>query len=208
MQYNPAMLAPARPPALPATLLLGLTSALNALLATQPAARARLADHAGKTLRLAVPGVDLDLGLDDTGIFAPGAEGAEPDLILTPEPAALPLWLARGTLGELFRIRGDGLFAADLSGALADFDWVLALRPVLGDIAASRVDAFLRGLGPWRDRTLEAAGRNLAEYAVYEQPILADPLAVSDFVAQVDALREAADRLDARLKLLETRRPA
>ena len=189
-------------------LLVPLLSALNALLATQPAARARLAGHADKTLRLAVPGLPLDLVITEAGSFAPAPIDAVPDVTLTPEPAALPLWLARGELKALFRIAGDGLFAADLSAALADFDWVLALRPVLGDIAASRVDAFLRGLGPWREKTLEAAGRNLAEYAVYEQAMLAEPLAVQDFIAQVDALREAADRLDVRLKLLETRRPA
>lgn len=185
-----------------------LLAALNALLATQPASRARLAGHGGKAVRLALPGTNLDLALDDTGAFGAAPAQAEPAVTLTPDLAALPLWLADGKLNQLFQVRGDGLLAADLSGALADFDWVLALRPVLGDIAASRVDMFLRGLGPWREQALESAGRNLAEYAVYEQAMLAEPAAVREFIAEVDGLREAADRLEARLKFLEARRPA
>lgn len=188
------------------SLLTPLLAALNPLLATQPSAQARLAGHAGKAVRLALPGVNLDLTLGETGAFTPAPMETDPDLTLTPELAALPLWLANGKMNDLFRIQGDGLLASDLSGALADFDWVLALRPYLGDIAASRVDLFLRGLGPWREKTLESAGRNLAEYAVYEEAMLAEPHATRAFVTEVDALREAADRLEARLKLLETNR--
>lgn len=191
---------PAVPPPAP------LLAALNALLVTQPAARARLAGHAGKVLRLVLPGVNLDLGVDAEGGFTAAPAQSEAALRLTPDPAALPRWLGGGTLNELFRAEGDGVLAADLARALADFDWVLALRPWLGDIAASRVDAFLRGFAPWRDSTLQSAGRNLAEYAVHEAGLLADPQAIRAFVAEVDALREASDRLQARLRHLEARR--
>jgi len=183
-----------------------LLAALNPLLATQPAAKARLAGHAGKTIRLALPGVNLNLTLDEAGVFAAAPGETEPNLILTPDPTALPRWLTGGQLNDLFRSEGDGAFAVDLAKALDDFDWVLALRPWLGDIAASRVDMFLRGFAPWRDKALESAGRNLAEYAVYEQAMLAEPHAVQAFVADVDALREATDRLEARLKILESNR--
>jgi ubiquinone biosynthesis protein UbiJ len=191
---------PAVPPPAP------LLAALNALLATQPAARARLAGHAGKVVRLVLPGLNLDLGVDAEGGFTTAPAEGEAALRLTPDPAALPRWLGGGTLNELFRAEGDGVLAADLARALADFDWVLALRPWLGDIAASRVDAFLRGFVPWRDTTLQSAGRNLAEYAVHEAGLLADPQAIRAFVAEVDALREDADRLQARLRHLEARR--
>ena len=96
------------------------------------------------------------------------------------------------------------MLAVDLSHALADFDWVLALRPYLGDIAASRVDQFIQGVMNWRGRAAESVGRNLAEYAVYEQAWLAEPMAARDFIAAVDQLRDDADRLEARLHLLES----
>jgi ubiquinone biosynthesis protein UbiJ len=123
-------------------------AAAQCLLDAQPAALSRLQRHVGKSVRLALPVLPLDLSLDENGRFRPQARDAEtePALILTPMPSALPLLLGDGKLADLFRVEGDGLFASDISGALADFDWVLALRPWLGDIAASRVDQFLRGI--------------------------------------------------------------
>lgn len=185
-----------------------LALALNALLDRQPAALARLRRHDGKTLCLALPLIELTLALDADGRFRPAPAEAEPSLTLSPDPAALPRWFTGARMAELFRTQGDGVLAADVAGALAAFDWVLALRPYLGDMAASRVDQLIQGLAAWRQQALEAAGRNLAEYAVYEQAALAEPQAAREFIAAVDRLREDADRLEARLKLLEARPPA
>ncbi|OYY94284.1 MAG: hypothetical protein B7Y41_08170 [Hydrogenophilales bacterium 28-61-23] len=184
-----------------------LAAALNALLDAQPGALTRLQRHCGKTLRLALPALPLNLMLDESGRFHPATEASEtePVLILTFLPGALPLLLSGGRLADLFRIEGDGLFANDLSGALAEFDWVLALRPYLGDIVASRVDQFLRGILSWREQAHDAIGRNLAEYAVHEQAMLAEPHAARAFIGEVDALRADVDRLEARLRLLETK---
>jgi ubiquinone biosynthesis protein UbiJ len=184
-----------------------LAAAFNALLDAQPAALSRLQRHVGKTVRLALPALPIDLTLDENGRFAPHTdpEAALPALILTPLPSALPLLLGNGKLADLFHVEGDGLFASDISGALADFDWVLALRPYLGNIAASRVDQFLRGMLAWRRQAHDDAGANLVEYAVFEQAILAEPAASRAFINDVDALREDVDRLDARLRLFEAR---
>jgi ubiquinone biosynthesis accessory factor UbiJ len=192
------------------SLVAPLAAAINALLDAQPAARGRLQRHIGKTVRLALPVLPMDLTLDENGRFAPQTEAAEdaPALVLTPLPSALPLLLGNGTLADLFHVEGDGLFASDISGALADFDWVLALRPYLGDIAASRIDQFLRGVLAWRQQAHDDAGANLVEYAVYEQAMLAEPNATRAFVNDVDALREDVDRLEARLRLLEAKRQA
>lgn len=191
-----------------------LATALNALLDRQPVARERLQRHAGKRIILALPLFPLELAVDGEGRFGvPGPEteadelaGAVSILTLTPQPAALPKWLTGGTVGDLFSAEGDGLLAADLAKALADFDWVLALRPWLGDMAASRVDQFIQGFSHWRTQAVDAAGRNLAEYAVHEAGVLAEPHAVREFIAGVDRLREDADRLEARLSVLEDRR--
>lgn len=185
-----------------------LAAALNALLDTQPGASGRLRRHGGKTFQLNLPLRPLRLALDQDGRFRTLESPLEspPELVLTPMPSALPLLLSGGKLADLFRIEGDGLFAADLSGALADFDWVLALRPYLGDIAASRIDQFLHGLLAWRQKAHDDTGANLAEYAVYEQAMLAEPQAARTFIAEVDALREDVDRFQARLALLEANR--
>ncbi len=192
------------------SLAMPLVAALNALLNAQPAALNRLQRHAGKTVRLALPVFPQNLGLAEDGRFFLQSEpaDAEPALILTPMPSALPLLLGDGKLADLFRVEGDGLFASDISGALADFDWVLALRPWLGDIAASRIDQLLRGALAWRQEAHDNTGRNLAEYAVYEQAMLAEPNATRAFVSDVDTLREDVDRLEARLRMLEAKQQA
>jgi len=178
-------------------------AALNALLDKQPTAKTRLLRHVGKCVRLVLPLLPLSLRIEGDGGFVAASPEAAADVQLFPDLSAVPQWLTGGKLGDLFRVAGDGVLAADLAHALADFDWVLALRPYLGDIAASRVDQFIQGLTGWRTQAVESAGRNLAEYAVYEQAMLAEPLAVHEFIAEVDRLREDADRLEARLVLLE-----
>jgi ubiquinone biosynthesis protein UbiJ len=127
---------------------------------------------------------------------------------LTPELAALPRLFTGGQMADLFRIQGDGLLAADLAAALRDFDWVLALRPWLGDIAATRAEQFLKEFAAWQPKAVESVGRNLAEYAVYEAKLLAEPEAVREFIAEVDRLREDLDRFEARLALLEGLTPS
>lgn len=195
-----------RPGLAPASLL---ATALNALLERQPRAAERLQRHLGKTVCLALPLLELRLTLHDTGKFEAAAEEADTSLTLTPQISALPRFLFSthpngGSVSDIFSAAGDGLMAADISHALADFDWVLALRPYLGDIAATRVDQFIQSAHAWRTQAVEATGRNLAEYAVHEEAMLANPIAVREFIAEVDALREGADRLDARLALLES----
>ncbi len=184
-------------------------AALNALLDQQPTAKTRLLRHVGQCVRLVLPLLPLSLRIEADGGFVAASPEAAADVQLFPDLAAVPQWLIGGKyggkLGDLFRVAGDGVLAADLAHALADFDWVLALRPHLGDIAASRVDQFIQGLTGWRTQAVESAGRNLAEYAVYEQAMLAEPLAVHEFIAEVDRLREDADRFEARLGLLEKR---
>jgi len=178
-------------------------AALNTLLDQQPTAKTRLVRHVGKCVRLVLPLLPLSLRIEADGGFVAASPEAAADVQLFPDLSAVPQWLTGGSLSDLFRVAGDGLLAADLAHALADFDWVLALRPYLGDIAASRVDQFLQGLTGWRTQAVESAGRNLAEYAVYEQAMLAEPFAVHEFIAEVDRLREDVDRLEVRLSLLE-----
>jgi len=182
-----------------------LILALNTLLEHQPAARAVLARHAGKPIRLALPLSPLHLQASELGKFEPADRDCVPLLTLTPDLTRVPLWMSGGAIGDLFRVEGDGVLATDLSLALAGFDWVLALRPYVGDILAARLDQFIQAAIGWREKAVVAAGRNVAEYAVHEAGLLADPWAVKGFVADVDRLREDLDRLEARLAILESR---
>ncbi len=195
MQYNAAMFAAAP-----------LLTLFDRLLDTQPAARARLAGHAGKSARIALPLADIRFGLGEGGRLEPSAtETPDTSILLTPD---ILFRLALGDKAALrqARIDGDGLLASDLSAALDGFDWALALRPVLGDMAAARADQALTGLSDWRRRAHDALGQTLAEYSVHEAGLLASRQSLDSFSAQVDTLRDDAARLEARLALLEQRK--
>lgn len=181
--------------------------ALDRLLSTQPTLRARLATHAGKSARLDLPLGGVAFTLGENGALAALAPETQPDSIIT-LPADVLMRLALGEREALrqARVEGDGVLAADISSALDAFDWALALRPLLGDIAAARVDQAIAGFGAWRAQAHAAIGAAVSEYAVHEAGLLASPPALDRFIAEVDSLRDDVARLEARLALLEQRR--
>jgi len=196
MQYNPRMFAAA-------TLLALLDRQLN----HQPGARACLARHAGKQARLRLPLMAVAFRVTEDG----GVTATDPETEIAAEIVVAPenmLALAMGDRAAMQRaaVTGDGVLAADISAALGQFDWALALRPYLGDILAARAAQAIAGFGLWREQAHDAVGKTLAEYATFETDILADRHAVRRFVADVDALRDAAARLEARLALLEQKK--
>lgn len=193
MQYNPPMFGDAT-----------LLSLLDRQLRHQPGARACLVRHAGKQARLRLPLATVAFRItEDGGVTAADAEaGIAAEIAVAPENL-FALAMGDRTAMQRAAVAGDGILAADLSAALARFDWALALRPYLGDILAARAAQALAGLAGWREQAHESVGRSLAEYATYETDLLADKAAVQAFAAEVDALRDDVARLAARLDLLE-----
>lgn len=197
MQYNPPMFSEAT-----------LLSLLDRQLIRQPGARACLVRHAGKQARLRLPFVVLAFLVADDG----GIASADPETDIATEITVTPENLFALALGERdafsrAAVTGDGVLAADISAALGQFDWALALRPYLGDILAARAAQALAGFGRWREQAHESVGQTLAEYATFEAGLVADKHAVRRFVAEVDVLRDDLARLEARLALLEQKNP-
>lgn len=183
-----------------------LASLLNRLLAGQPGAAQRLATHAGKTLRLALPLAHVDLAVGPDGrLAAAGAVQAFDCEITLPPHVLAQLPLLGGAALSGARVTGDGVLAGDLSALLRELDWAVVLAPYLGPVLAARADQALHGLARWQEGAREALARSIAEYLVHEAGVLAEGEAVREFVRGVDELREGADRLSARLALLEER---
>lgn len=177
---------------------------LNRLLADQPGAAARLANHDGKRLRIVLPLARIDLAVDAHGRLsaAGAAEAFDCEISIPPDVLlALPM-LGGGALAGA-RVTGDGVLAADLSALLRQLDWAIALAPYIGPVAAARADQALHGVARWHGQAGAALAGSVAEYLVHEARLLAEGEAVREFVREVDELREAADRLAARLALLE-----
>ncbi len=183
-----------------------LAQLVNRLLAHQPGVAERLLRHTGKRLRIVLPLARVDLFLDSDGRLHPDDGGRPPDCVIRLPPGLLAqLPLLGGEALARAEVEGDGLLAADLSAVLRGLDWAVLLAPLLGPVLAARADDALRGLALWQAHTRARIARALAEYLVYEARLLAEGEAVRDFVAGVDEVREAADRLEARLRLLEDR---
>lgn len=191
---------------MPATPVALLTPALNRLLDTQPALAATLAEHGGKVAAIVLPPFALRLAITPEGRLAAAAAGAEAAVRIT-LGADIPPRLLLGDRDALraARIDGDGGLANDLMAVLERFDWALALRPWLGDILAARAAQAISGIGRWREQARAALERNAAGWLAQESGLLVDRLDMARFVAETDELRDAVDRLAARLALLETR---
>lgn len=181
-----------------------LAALLNRLLADQPGAAARLANHAGKRLRIALPLARIDLAVDAEGrLSAAGPAEAFDCIIRIPPDVMLALPMLGGEALAGARVTGDGVLAGDLSALLKDLDRAVALAPYVGPVAAARADQALHGVARWHAQAREALAQSLAEYLVHEARLLAEGEAVREFVREVDELREGADRLAARIAVLE-----
>ena len=181
----------------------GLEQAINQALRLDPQVRQRLAALHGRILRIDLQGTGLQLNLvaghDGRLRLLGGIEG-EPEATLSGSPLDL---LRAGDKAqghrELFagrvRMSGDRALAQRFSEALAgiDIDWEEQLSHLTGDIAAHEI---MRGLGAARHGTQRlgrSLGDNLSEYLTEEE----------DFLGDVDELRDAVERLEARIALLE-----
>ena len=77
------------------------------------------------------------------------------------------------------------------------------LSRVTGDVAAHRIAGFARGAFAFGQRAHDTFAQNLAEYLTEESRDLPARLEVDEFLAEVDRLREATDRLEARVGAAE-----
>ena len=104
-------------------------------------------------------------------------------------------------------ISGDAEIAARYRELLelARPDWEEELSRLVGDLPARRVSLAARAALSWARGFARTARANVAEYLQEESRALVSKPEVEEFLAQVDALRETADRVEARIARLERR---
>ncbi len=79
------------------------------------------------------------------------------------------------------------------------------LSRLIGDFPARRLSQLAQRTFGWLQRTQRTAGENVAEYLQEESRDLVGKQELEEFLQGVDELRETADRVAARLVLLERR---
>jgi ubiquinone biosynthesis protein UbiJ len=168
----------------------------------------------GRVLALTIEGTPFEIFFRADGgrlRLAPRHEGAT-DARLSGTPASLLALAGPQAEGALraggVRIEGDAEVAQKFRELLAEAqpDFEEELARVVGDVAARQVANFARGVLSWGRRASGSLTDSVVEYLQEEGRDLPTRTEVEEFLAEVDHLREDADRLEARLARLESRR--
>jgi ubiquinone biosynthesis protein UbiJ len=181
----------------------------NHLLEPAEWAREKLAPHAGKAARFEFPPGQVTLQVAADGRVGPADTDAPPAVVIRFRPETMLRTLAdREQAWRSASIEGDSAFAADISHVATHLGWDVEedLSKVFGDIAAHRMAQAGRTAAGWPGQAARSLAQNTAEYLTEEAKLLASPLQVTEFVRDVDELRDAAERLEKRIEQL-TRRP-
>jgi len=194
---------------LPGLLAIMLETAINRILALDEDSAERLRRLDDRMLRLDLEGVGMTLFFAFSGQRVEVGTGSEfePDTTISGSPFALfsmaaPDEAARwGNPGSRVTISGDATLARDLEQLFSrlDPDWEGRLSRLLGDVLGHQVASGLRAGAGELQRTAGDAGEMLREYLQGPRGPVARPAEIETFSAAVDDLRDAVDRLQARL---------
>jgi len=198
--------------ATPALACATLEIALNRYLRLERSALEECAALNGKAiaLHLADLGWTFVVEPHPAGVRVLADSEVPPDVRLSaPSPRLLQLALrsaggAEGLPAGL-EVEGDTELLNRFKALLArvGFDPEELAAKVLGDAAAHRVVGGLRELFGWGRHAAQRLSQDTAEYLTEESGDLARSGDIEEWMQGVDALREGADRLEARLALLE-----
>jgi ubiquinone biosynthesis protein UbiJ len=191
-----------------------LETALNHALSLDPDTQSRLATLDGRSVQLHLRGVDLALAITVEGSrLKVGPAPDSSDLRVAATPGSL--------LSMLFRRHGDESMAPGKVDIAGDAELARRLEKLASGFAPDFEEAFTRtfgdvlgvplanavrdGLAHARD-TASHLSQDGAAWLRDETRIALAPGEVETFLDEVDALRERAERLDARLARLERAR--
>lgn len=192
----------------------GLEAALNRALALDPESDANLASLEGRRIGVELRGMNLALAIgvrDGKLRVGPHWESA-PDLNVRAAPASLLAFaLRRGEHAPLppgkVEISGDAHLARTLEKVARDFhpDFEEAFARTFGDVAGVALAHALRAAFAQARESAQALAQDAAEFLREESRDLVAEAQMEQFLDDVDALRERADRLEARLARIGAR---
>ncbi|OUR64127.1 hypothetical protein A9Q77_12185 [Marinomonas sp. 42_23_T18] len=117
-------------------------------------------------------------------------------------------------------LEGDGFFDGDLRiqgnaqtlmtlhkvSANFELDWEGILADKIGDMATSFIAPLLRSKWQWGKHAAQSFKLNLVEYLQEEADLLPSKLEFNNFVEDLEMMETALDRLDARMRFLNSRK--
>ena len=187
---------------------------INRNIAASARARGLLAQIAGRSIEIRVTAtpfrVRVTAGAEGIAIASGGDAAADATIEGTPFTFAR---LATGDAMQTLRaggaqVSGDGEIAQTFQklfeASRPDFEEELSR--VTGDVAAHRLAGIARDAVAFGRRARDTLAQNAAEYLTEESRALPTRLEVDEFLGEVDRLREATDRLEARIGATERSR--
>ena len=158
-----------------------IVPALNHLIQKESWAKDRLRPFSRAQLQISAGAIQIQLSIDECGMFALGDDDGIADVVLT-LPSDAPAKLL------LFRNLG--------------WDIEEDLASVLGDIPARRLALTGAHLGNQLQNGVKQIAENIAEFATEDSSLLAPKREISFFCQSIDQLRDDAARLEKRIKQL------
>jgi ubiquinone biosynthesis protein UbiJ len=195
---------------IPVAALMAMEQAINATLALDPNTLRRLARLDGKVIAVDMQGTGVKIYVmpNADGLRLMGHYDGTVDTTLRGAPLSL-LRMSSGKAGEgLFSgevtIEGDVETGQQLQRILRglDIDWEEHLSRLTGDVIGHQIGQTVRGIAGFGKNALATFGLNLGEYLQEERTVLPANAQVTAFINEVDTLRMAVDRLEARIKRL------
>jgi ubiquinone biosynthesis protein UbiJ len=177
---------------------------LNHFLPSKSWAGKRLQPYVGKTVRLCISSFfNIVLTVQTSGELSAAMSSATVDTTITLTPGLLLRLLAHDE--EAYRkisISGDSVFAEELLCISKNLHWDVEqdLSRIMGDILAHRVVRISKGLKQWHNKSIRNLSETLVEYWMEEQPLLAKPVRVHEFISEVGALKDDVGQLEKRVE--------
>jgi len=191
-------------------LLAGVELGLNRVLAMDSTALPRLARLDGKVIAIDCQSPALQLFLLPSGEglqLASQWHGADCTL-RAPATSLLRLAMAKDKTSVLHRpeveLDGDSAALLELTHILQDLelDWEYELSRWLGPVGSQLLGGHLRSRASWAGNSLDSLRDNLADYLSEESRHLVGQREADARFAELDQLKLALDRLDARFERL------
>ncbi|NJO12276.1 MAG: sterol-binding protein, partial [Gammaproteobacteria bacterium] len=139
--------------------------------------------------------------------------GSSADATISGTPLMLLALLGRDPAQQMrsgsVRIGGDAQIAQGFQALLraARPDLEEELSRLVGDVTAHQLGNLARSLASWGEKSAATVAQNVSEYLREESRDLITRTEADEFLAAVDAARDAADRLEARIARLCGRQP-
>lgn len=184
---------------------------LQHLVAQNAWAADALMPYAGKHIAIKVLLLEAHLLIQENGhlSIAPDSSAADASINMNPS-IIIRMMSGDHSASHLVKIDGDSELAMRVSQILSDMRWDVEqdLSLAIGDIPAHQLGRMHRAASQYGKQQIKNVAEMLVEYWQEEQPLLAKPRHVAQFISEVDRLREDSARLEKRIQRLQSKSEA